>query len=63
MEGTFSGLSGGSTPDAPDTPEVLEGTGAEYYTLAPTALSFRSTAPLNEFQEVKVNGETVDPSN
>ncbi|MBQ2005988.1 MAG: hypothetical protein II205_00290, partial [Bacteroidales bacterium] len=53
---------GGSVPDTPEQ-ERLEGDGAEYYTLAPTALSFRSTAPLNEFQEVKVNGEVVDPSN
>lgn len=43
--------------------EILEGTGAEYYTLAPTTLSFRSTAPLDEFQEVQVNGETVSPEN
>ena len=43
--------------------EVLEGDGAEYYTLAPTALSFRSTAPLNELQEVQINGVTVDPAN
>lgn len=43
--------------------EVLEGDGAEYYTLAPTPLSFRSTAPLNELQEVTINGEVVDPSN
>ena len=35
----------------------------EYYTLAPTALTFRSTEPLAEFQEVKVNGQVVDPSN
>lgn len=42
--------------------ERLEGDGAEYYTLAPTALSFRSTAPLNELQEVQINGVTVDPS-
>lgn len=62
LEGTFSGLSGGSTPVEPSD-ERLEGDGAEYYTLAPTALSFRSTEPLAEFQEVKVNGETVDPSN
>lgn len=40
-----------------------EGGGAEFYTLAPTALSFRSTAPLSEFSEVQVNGETVDPAN
>lgn len=43
--------------------ERLEGDGAEYYTLAPTALSFRSTAPLNELQEIQINGVTVDPSN
>lgn len=45
------------------TDERLEGDGSEYYTLAPTALSFRSTAPLNEFNEVQINGVTVDPSN
>lgn len=50
---------GGSTP----TEERLEGDGAEYYTLAPTALSFRSTAPLNELNEVQINGVTVDPAN
>ena len=43
--------------------ERLEGDGAEFYTLAPTALSFRSTAPLNELQEIQINGVTVDPSN
>ena len=43
--------------------ETLEGDGAEYYTLAPSTLSFRSTAPLDELQEVQVNGRTVDPSN
>lgn len=51
-------LFGGGSDGAP-----LEGDGAEYYTLAPTALSFRSTAPLDEFQEVQVNGATVDPAN
>jgi hypothetical protein len=44
-------------------PERLEGDGGEYYTLAPTSLSFRSTEPLAEFQEVQVNGQTVDPAN
>lgn len=43
--------------------ERLEGDGAEFYTLAPTALSFRSTAPLNELQEIQINGVTVDPAN
>lgn len=43
--------------------ERLDGDGSEYYTLAPAALSFRSTAPLNELQEVQINGVTVDPAN
>lgn len=46
-----------------DDGDGLESANAEYYTLAPTPLSFRSTAPLTEFQEVQINGETVDPSN
>ena len=44
-------------------PEPLEGTGSEYYTLAPTPMTFRSPEPLDEFQGVEINGETVDPSN
>lgn len=43
--------------------EVLEGSGQEYYTMAPSVLSFRSTAPLDELQDVTVNGEVLDPSN
>lgn len=43
--------------------EKLEGDGSEFYTLAPTPLSFRSDAPLNELQEIQINGVTVDPSN
>ena len=58
LETTLSALSG-NTPEEP----VLEGSGSEYYTLAPTALSFRSTEPLAEFQKVQVNGQTVDPAN
>ena len=42
---------------------VLEGDGQTYHKMAPSTLSFRSTAPLDEFQEVLVNGEVVDPSN
>ena len=41
----------------------MEGDGQTFHRMAPSALSFRSTAPLDEFQEVKVNGQTVDPSN
>jgi hypothetical protein len=29
--------------------------------MAPSTLSFRASAPLDEFQEVTVNGETIDP--
>ena len=43
--------------------ERLEGDGQEFYTAAPSTLSFRSTEPLNEFQNVTVNGEIVDPAN
>lgn len=42
---------------------VLEGDGQVFFTALPETLSFRSTAPMSEFQEVKVNGVTVDPSN
>ena len=44
-------------------PERLEGDGQEFYTMAPSTLSFRSPAPLNELQDVQINGQTVDPSN
>lgn len=53
---------GNSNPDSPSS-STLEGDGQEFYTLAPTALRFRSTEPLADFQEVKVNGQVVDPSN
>ena len=42
---------------------ALEGDGAEYYTLTPTALSFRSEAPLDELTEIQVDGEVLDSSN
>lgn len=45
------------------TVERLEGDGQEFYTTAPSTLSFRSTAPLSEFQDVQINGQTIDPSN
>lgn len=55
----LSKISGGGSGGS----ETLEGDGQEFYKFAPTALTFRSTAPLNEFQEVQINGVTVDPSN
>ena len=58
LEDTLNRLSGGASGD-----DALEGSGSEFYTLAPTALTFRSTEPLNEFSEVQINGVTVDPSN
>lgn len=51
------------TEDVPSTDETLEGDGQEFHKFAPSALTFRSTAPLNELQEVQINGVTVDPSN
>ena len=42
---------------------ILEGDGQTFYTLTPSELSFRSNEPLNEFQQVLVNGVPVDPSN
>lgn len=33
--------------------------GTEYYTLAPSSLSFRSTAPFTEFQEVALNYQVL----
>ena len=56
LEGTLESLSGSAE-------ERLEGDGQEFYTMAPSTLSFRSTAPLNELQDVQINGQTVDPSN
>jgi hypothetical protein len=51
------------TSDEPAEEERLEGDGQEFYTMAPSTLSFRSTAPLNELQNIQINGQTVDPSN
>lgn len=61
LEAVLGGL---NNPDAP-TPdeERLEGDGQEFYTMTPSTLSFRSTAPLNELQDVQINGVTVDSSN
>lgn len=43
--------------------QVLEGDGANYYMLAPTALSFCSEAPLDELAEIQIDGEILDSSN
>lgn len=42
--------------------EMLNGNGQSFYTLAPSTLTFRSSAPLSEFKEVKINGEVIDSS-
>jgi hypothetical protein len=43
--------------------ERLEGDGQEFHKFAPAALTFCSTAPLSELQEVQINGVTIDASN
>lgn len=65
LQGAISDLQTAFGNMGTSTPEEgrLEGDGGEYYTLAPAALTFRSTEPLDEFQEVKVNGQVVEPSN
>lgn len=51
------------TSDETVDEERLEGDGQEFYTMAPSTLSFRSTAPLEELQDIQINGQTVDPAN
>ena len=46
-----------------DEVTMLNGDGQSYYTLAPSTLSFRSSADINDFQEVQINGVTLDQSN
>lgn len=60
---TAFGNLGNSTPDNPSVDGKLEGDGGEYYTLAPSTLTFRSTEPMVEFQEIEVNGRAIDSSN
>lgn len=61
-DGHFYYYVGTKTQVSTDAP-TLEGDGQTFYTLAPSTLSFRSTAPMDEFQEVQVNGVTIDSSN
>ncbi len=49
--------------EAKDEVTMLSGDGQTYYTLAPSTLSFRSSADINDFQEVQINGVTLDQSN
>lgn len=42
---------------------ILEGDGQDFHQFAPTALTFRSQDNLEDFQEVQINGETLDPAN
>ena len=62
LNGVFNKQSYNDSWVATDS-NVLDGDGATYYATAPTTLSFRSTAPLNEFKDVVINGQVVDPSN
>ena len=54
---------GGGTGDPTPTYEMLEGDGSVVNTNAFTPLTFRSSAPYDTFQAVKVDGEVVDSSN
>ena len=40
---------------------MLDGDGQTYHTMAPTPLSFRSSANIDDFNAVTINGEVVDP--
>ena len=53
-----AGNSGGSS----SVSGILEGDGQTYHKMAPSSLSFRSTAPLDEFQNVLINGQPLDNS-
>ena len=55
----IGGTTGNETPG--ESTSTLEGSGQEFYNWEPTDLTFRSLAPLNEFQDLKIDGETVDP--
>ena len=63
MSSDYAYISKIEFPNTPDEEDLHEAATAEIYTLAPTALSFRSTAPLNELNEIQINGVTVDPAN
>lgn len=41
---------------------TLEGAGQTFHRMAPSTLTFRSTADLADFKEVQINGETLDSS-
>lgn len=43
--------------------EMLSGNGQTFHSMAPSALTFRSSADINDFSEVKINGVTLDPAN
>lgn len=51
------------TFEARITSSVLEGNGQTFYKAAPSNLNFRSLEPLDEFEQVLVNGQPLDPSN
>ena len=62
--GGTGGSGGVETPDVNEEYEMLDGADQTYNTGASySPLTFRSSAPIDTFQEVKVDGETVDGSN
>ena len=61
--GSGGGNGSGAEPDSGETPIITHGESQTYHKMAPSTLTFRSTAPLDELQEIQINGETIDPSN
>ena len=56
----------GTEPESPEVegdkaPVMIEGAGQVFDKAAPETLTFRSSAPFSEFQNVMVNGSIVDP--
>lgn len=41
---------------------IFEGDGQTFFTATPTDLTFKSNAEFSDFEEVQINGETVDPA-
>ena len=61
--GGSGGLGGVDAPGVGTEYEMLDGADQTYDVNGATPLSFRSSAPVDTFQEVKVDKDTVDSSN
>ena len=59
--GGAGGSGGVETPDVNEEYEMLDGADQTYDVNGATPLSFRSSAPYNDFVRVEINEETVEP--